>query len=131
MEAELQAATLAAVPPGTDLPTALVAGTDAFLDAVMAPDVQRISLLDGPAVLGPEAYENPHVQASQDALRAGLAAGIAMGIFAAADADALARLVSGASLQAAVLIARSDDPTAARAAVGGALRVLLEGLVRR
>jgi AcrR family transcriptional regulator len=132
LEAELSALGLPpGAPPPADVVEAMVLGTAAFLDAVMDPAVQRISLLDGPAVLGPNAYENPHVQAGTDQLAAAIALGVRDGTLAPVDPMALARLVMGAATQAGVLIARSPDPPAARATVGGTLRVLVEGLRRR
>src|ERR1700759_4664778 len=49
---EVMAASMAAAQDATDALDGLARGFEAFLDAVLEPDIQRILILDGPAVLG-------------------------------------------------------------------------------
>jgi AcrR family transcriptional regulator len=81
----------------------LVLGSEAFLDACATPEVQRIVLLDAPSVLG------------WDVRRA-------------IDADYGLRLLEGAIDEAAMVVARAEDPAAARAEMSVTIRRLLEGL---
>ena len=89
----------------------LVTGIDAFLDACTTPEMQRIVLIDGPAVLG------------WDLWRA-----IDAGRLAPQSARAVAHVLLGALDEAAMVVARAPDPIAARAEMGKTVRHLLEGL---
>jgi AcrR family transcriptional regulator len=53
---ELMAASLAAAQGASDDLDELGRGFEAFLDAVLEPDLQRILIIDGPAVLGLARY---------------------------------------------------------------------------
>ena len=53
---ELMAASMAAAQEATDDLDGLARGFEAFLDAVLDSDLQRILILDGPAVLGPARF---------------------------------------------------------------------------
>ena len=109
---------------------AILAGVDGYLDAALSPVVQRITLLDAPAVLGPDPWDPEAVSAGHAAVSATIAAAIADGTLRDVDADALAHLISGLCLHAATLIARSAEPEASRETLGRTVRALIEGLRR-
>jgi AcrR family transcriptional regulator len=113
---------------GGDPLEALRAGANAFLDASLEPEVQRIIMLDAPAVLGWEAWH-------EIAERYGL--GLTMGVLQVAmDAGAiaplpvgpLASILIGALDEAAMLVARAEDVEATRREVGETIEALIAGL---
>ncbi|MDY6962594.1 TetR/AcrR family transcriptional regulator [Pseudorhizobium marinum] len=89
----------------------LLAEGIAYIEMALDPEVQRIVLLDGPAVLG-----DPSKWPSQDnclqVTRQAVERLIARRIMKPIDAEAAARLISGASLNAALWVAASDDAAA-------------------
>jgi AcrR family transcriptional regulator len=113
--------------PGAPPLDRIVAQVNGYLDAALDPEIRRITLVDGPALLGLDA-EVPGHEAAHEALRAFLAEAMAGGHLADADPDVLAHLVAGLALQGGLIIARSADPDAARAALGPALAAMLHGL---
>ena len=127
VEREAQAAPVD-VPPGASVLERLRRGAAAYLDAAMDPAVRRITLLDAPAVLGPSPDGPPEEQAGHVGLRTFLDAAIRAGELGDLDADAVAHLVRGACLQAALAIASAPDPEAARPRVGAVLDAMLGGL---
>jgi len=106
----------------------LRAGSLAYLDIVLDPAIQRICLLDAPAVLSPAAR-----QEILDACAVGLVREV---LQAAADAGALrpqpleplTHLLLAALHEAALYVARAGDQSAARAEVGTTFEHLLDGL---
>lgn len=101
----------------------------AYIEMALEPEIRRIMLLDGPAVLG-----DPSRWPGQDAcLRATtrtIQALIDEGTAKPVDAEAAARLVNGAALNAALWIAAADDPRAVLAKAVEAFRHLAAGLLR-
>lgn len=108
----------------------LVAGCDAWLDASLDDEVQRIVLIDGPAVLGWKRWTEIDAQHGTALLRDGIDACVAAGLLVEVDAAALTRLLSGAMNEAALLLAQSVDAPKLRRTVGRTLRALLAGLRR-
>lgn len=100
----------------------------AYIEMALDPEVQRIVLLDGPAVLG-----DPSHWPSQDSClkrtRQAVERLIASGLLKPVDAEAAARLLTGAALNAALWIAASDDPPAVLPKAVEAFRALAEGLL--
>ena len=96
----------------------------------LEPEIQRIVLRDGPAVLG-----DPSQWPSQNACIRSMSENLKQlkdeGIIVDVDPEAAARLVSGASLHAAQWIANSDNPEATSKKAVKAFNVLLEGLLRQ
>jgi AcrR family transcriptional regulator len=128
VEAEAQARTAAAaIPEGTPIDQ-LVAQVSAYLDVALDPEIQRITLIDGPAVLGLELDIPDEYQAGYVALRLFIATAIEHGQIADLDPDVLARLIGGLALQGGLLIARASDPDVTRAALGHALEAMIRGL---
>ncbi|MBE2271234.1 MAG: TetR/AcrR family transcriptional regulator [Anaerolinea sp.] len=108
----------------------LKAGCAAFLEATRDPQVQRIMLVDAPAVLGWSAWRSLDAQYSMSSLREGLQALMTAGELAPLPLDALTHLLSGAMNEAALWIAQSDHPAALEEAVM-TLHHLLDALRRQ
>jgi AcrR family transcriptional regulator len=106
----------------------LARGSEAFLDAVLRPDVARILVIDAPAVLGlarfTELDERYAVTATVLVLRSAAEAGA----IEVEDPETLARLWMGVLTRGGMLIAASPDPQRTRDEVARALRVMLAGL---
>ena len=83
----------------------------AYIEMAMDPEVQRIVLLDGPAVLG-DPSQWPSQNQCLAATREIVERLIGQGVIKPVDPEAAARLLNGAALNAAVWIAASDDPNA-------------------
>lgn len=128
VEAEAQARTAAAVDPKGSPIDQIVAGVNAYLDVALDEEIQQITLIDGPAVLGLEPEGPADQQPGYLALRLFIATAIAQGQIVDLDPGVLAHLVGGLSLLGGLLIARASDPDVTRAALGQALDVMLRGL---
>ncbi len=104
---------------------AMRAGIRAFLEACRAPEVQRIVLIDGPAVLGWERWREVAERNGLGLIEAVLKAAIEAGEIAELAPELLAHLLMGALDEAALLVVR--DP-AATDAVAATLERMLDGL---
>ena len=89
----------------------LLAEGTAYIKMALDPEVQRIVLLDGPAVLG-DPSQWPSQSACLQATKRTVEQLMSDGVMKDVDAEAAARLMSGAALNAALWIAASDDPQA-------------------
>ncbi len=104
-------------------------GLIGFLDASLTPHVQRILLIDGPAVLGWVKWRELESLYGLGAIRAMLERAIEEGDLAPNQpSDALAHLLLAAADEAALFIANAPDQHAARDQGVQALNVLLDGL---
>jgi len=128
LEQELLERATGAFEPETELWENLQNAMQAFLDASLEPDVQRIVLIDAPAVLGWKAYRDIAQQYSLGALEATVQAAVDAGIIERQPARPLARMIVGALEEACMLIGSADDPVVARTEAGDAVRRLLDGL---
>lgn len=124
---ELMAASMAAAEDATDDLDGLALGFEAFLDAVLQPDLQRILILDGPAVLGPARYTELDERYAFAVIVAALRAATEAGTLQVDDPETVTRLLLGALTRGAMLIANSHDPVATRHAVALSMRALLAG----
>jgi AcrR family transcriptional regulator len=106
----------------------LARGADAFLDSVLDPEVQRIIIVDAPAVLGPQRFTELDERYAFSAIVQLLAGARAAGLIRTQDPETLARLLIGAMTRGALLIANSPTPRSTRDAVSVSLRELLAGL---
>ncbi|WP_198663710.1 TetR/AcrR family transcriptional regulator [Jiangella endophytica] len=88
----------------------LTAGCEAFLRAGADPEVQRIMLIDGPAVLGWDDWRALDDASSGRHLREALQSAVDDGVLAPQPVEPLTHLLSGAMNEAALWLARSDDP---------------------
>jgi AcrR family transcriptional regulator len=120
---------IADVATATDDPwEALVLGCDAFLDACASPDVQRIVLTDAPAVLGWDVRRAIDRDYGLGLLEAALQRAMDAGRLREGSAISLAYVLAGALDEAAMVVARAEDPLEARAEMGRTVRRLLDGL---
>jgi len=101
----------------------------AYIEMAIEPEIQRIMLLDGPAVLG-DPSQWPNQTACLRTSTETIEALIADGIVKPVDAEAAARLINGAALNAALWIAAADDPHAVLEKVVDAFKHLAGGLLR-
>ncbi|WP_424531169.1 TetR/AcrR family transcriptional regulator [Sphaerisporangium viridialbum] len=88
----------------------LTAGCRAFLTASTAPEVQRIMLVDGPAVLGWSEWRALDEAASARHLAEALTTLIEAGTIARQPVAPLTHLLSGAMNEAALWLAGSESP---------------------
>jgi AcrR family transcriptional regulator len=104
-------------------------GLIGFLDASLTPHVQRILLIDGPAVLGWVRWRELESLYGLGAIRAMLERAVEEGDLAPNQpVDALAHLLLAAADEAALFVANAPDQHAARDQGVQALNALLDGL---
>ncbi|MER8647840.1 TetR/AcrR family transcriptional regulator [Mesorhizobium sp. M0586] len=102
-----------------------------YIEMALEPEIQRIMFRDGPAVLGDPAQwpnANACVGSMTDHLTALQQEGV---VVPGVDPETAARLINGASSQAAQRIANSNDPEATSKTVVAAFQQLLEGLLKK
>ncbi|ESZ14476.1 TetR family transcriptional regulator [Mesorhizobium sp. L2C085B000] len=102
-----------------------------YIEMALEPEIQRIMFRDGPAVLGDPAQwpnANACVGSMTDHLTALQQEGV---VVPGVDPETAARLINGASSQAAQRIANSSDPEATSKTVVAAFKQLLEGLLKK
>jgi len=103
-------------------------GVSAFLDVCVVGDFQRIVLVDGPRVLGSDAWEELVERYGRGILEEWLDRCVAAGELAAVPVRALARLLIAMLTEASLAIARSEAPSQTRAELGIVLDRMLTGL---
>lgn len=108
----------------------LLAEGAAYIKMALEPEVQRIVLLDGPAVLG-DPSRWPSQSSCLQATRRTVERLIAQGTLKPVDAEAAARLLCGAALNAALWIAASDDPRGVLPKAVDAFHALASGLLTK
>jgi AcrR family transcriptional regulator len=128
LEHEIVARVGAAAAASVDPAEQLRLGALAFLDAALDPAVQRVVLIDGDAVLGWEVRQEISGERSLGMVRDALGAAMEAGRIERQPVEPLAHLLLAALHEAALLVARADDPRAARAEVGVTVERLLEKL---
>jgi AcrR family transcriptional regulator len=107
----------------------LTAALQQFLDASADdPAVQRVLLIDGPAVLGWEQWRNLEAQYGLGAITAMLDAAVAQHVIEEQPTAPLAHMLLAAVDEAALYIANSSDRREARDQARHSLRRLLDGL---
>jgi AcrR family transcriptional regulator len=107
---------------------AMRAGAAMFLAACTEPEAQRIALLDGPSVLGWDRWREIAAEHGLGLIEGTLQAAVDAGAIDPQPVRPLAHVLMGALDEAAMLVARADDPEAMRAEVGRTLDSLLDGL---
>jgi AcrR family transcriptional regulator len=130
LEAELAQRTAAAAGASgtTDPLVELRVGAEAWLDASTEPEIQRIVLLDGPAVLGWERWREIGTRYGRGLVEAVLQAAVDAGRLQPQPVRPLAHVLMGAVDEAALYVATADDPKAARIEVGAVLDRLIASL---
>src|SRR5215470_14917921 len=103
----------------------LARGFEAFLDGVLKPDMQRILVLDGPAVLGLARYTELDEQYAHAVIVHSLGEAARAGTIEIDDPETATRLLLGALTRGAMLIANSANPVKTRHAVANSMRALL------
>ncbi len=119
VEEDLTAKLLAVATAGgeTDPVRILEIGFDAFLDECRRPEVQRIVMLDGPTVLGWDAWHEIDEQYAFGTIKAVLSVAAEMGRMDPATVDPTTHLLVGAIMQAGMVVARADDAEGAKRAM--------------
>jgi AcrR family transcriptional regulator len=120
-----QVATVAADPLD-----ALHKGAAMFLEACRRPEVQRITLIDAPSVLGWERWREIGVRYGFGLIEEVLRAGMEQGVIEPQPLRPLTHLLLGAMDEAAMLVARSDD-TELREQVAASIDRYLDTLAPR
>ncbi len=131
LETELAARIAAAAMAGDEPRDQLRRGCHEFLDAALDPAVQRIVLLDAPAVLGWAAWRDVDARYGLGLVTEGLRAVFAVRPAQGAGTRAvepLGHLLLAALNEAAMLVAGAPDPAVARAEVGAIVDQLLDSL---
>ncbi len=99
-----------------------------FLDASLTPEVQRILLIDGPAVLGWQEWRAIEARYGLAGIEAMLELAVAEGSLPPQPLKVLAHLLLATADEAAMYISNAEDPEAARDEAVDALDRLLGGL---
>lgn len=108
---------------------AFAAGVGAWLDACADPAVQRIVLVDAPAVLGWQQWREIGQRYGLGVVEAVLAAAVEAGQLRAQPLRPLAHVLVAALDEAALYVASAEDPQQARAETEPVLRDLVDGLL--
>lgn len=127
IDAEMAARARSLAEAESTLWNALLAEGSAYIEMALDPEVQRIVLRDGPAVLGDPAHW-PSQNRCLDATRAAVTQLLAEGVLRPVDIEAASRLLNGAALNAALWVAACDDPALMLPKAQEAFRMLAEGL---
>lgn len=109
---------------------AFVAEGVAYIEMSLEPEIQRIMLLDGPAVLG-DPSRWPNQTACLRTTTQMIQALIDDGFVKPMNAEAAAHLVNGAALNAALWVAAADEPERVFESAVDAFRHLVGGLLLR
>jgi AcrR family transcriptional regulator len=129
LERELVETLLAKLGAVADDPLALLhGGVAAFLDACLDPAIQRIALLEAPAVLGWERYREIEQRYGLGVARAALQAAMDAGVVTPQPVEPLAHVLFGGLVEAALYMAAAPDQRRARREVGAALGTLIDGI---
>jgi AcrR family transcriptional regulator len=105
-------------------------GIRSFLESCSRPALQRVLLVDGPAVLGWHAWRALDLEYGIGLLRRGLEGAVASGQLALTDVEVATGVLAGALIDGAMLIGRDPNGRAMRRRVEGTLLQLLRGLGR-
>ena len=132
VEAEVTARIDAAVSTAADSdPIALMQlGATVWLDACIDPEVHRITLLEAPAVLGWERWREIGLRYGMGLVRGLLEYAMSVGRVAEQPVLPLAHVLLGALDEAAMYLARADDPAVARDEVGHVIDQLVDAFAR-
>jgi AcrR family transcriptional regulator len=128
VEADTTAQIAARAVDAQDQLEALRLGGRAFLEICADPHVERILMLDAPAVLGSERWREIRLRHGLGLVTGVLDAGMEAGVLAAGPSNVLAHLLLGALHEGALLVVGAADPDATRAEVEAVIDRLLDGL---
>nr|WP_281416517.1 TetR/AcrR family transcriptional regulator [Deinococcus aestuarii] len=130
IDAEMLVRMRAAHEQAVDAWSGFLAEHIAYIEMALEPEIQRIMLLDGPAVLG-DPSRWPNQTACLRRTTQMVQALLDEGTVGPVDAEAAARLLNGAALNAALWIAATDDPHVVFEKAVAAFRQLAVGLLRQ
>jgi AcrR family transcriptional regulator len=125
---EVAATAAAAARAASDPVASLRAGFSAWLRMALDPAVQRIALLDPPSVVGWTRWREIDERHILGGLRATMRRLAREGRLPPGDVDLYAHMLLAAVNEAALLIARADDPRAALATGQAAVDALIDRL---
>ena len=108
---------------------ALRLGARLFLDTCAQPEVERIILLDAPAVLGWQAWRDLAGRYGLGLVQAALQMAMDAGALAAQPVVPLAHVLVGALDECALYVAQAENPAAAREECTGILDRILRGFM--
>jgi AcrR family transcriptional regulator len=128
LEEEIGQRVMTAAMRGNDPMAQLRLGCQAFLDAALDPAVQRIVVLDAPAVLGWEAWREVEARHGLGMVTEALRHVMEAQQIEVQPVEPLAHIVLAALNEAALLVAGSDNPKTTRKEVGAMVDRLLERL---
>ena len=111
-----------------DPAAALRIGARLFLDACAEPDVERIILLDAPAVLGWEAWRDLAGRYGLGLIQLALQTAMDAGAIVPQPVIPLAHVLIGALNECALYVARAEDPPAAREQCAAIFDRILRGI---
>lgn len=100
----------------------------AYIEMALEPEIQRIMLLDGPAVLG-DPSRWPGESACVAITTRTIQSLVDQGVVQPVDAEAAGRLVNGAALSAALWVAAAEHPKKVLAKAIDAYQKLVSGLL--
>jgi AcrR family transcriptional regulator len=128
VEEEVATQVIVAASAGSDPLEQLELAFGAFLAECLKPDITKIMLIDGPSVLGWEAWHQIDSRYGYRPVLDTVRAAVAMGQLAPEDPESLSYLLLGALVEAGTIIGQSDDGEATRARLSKSLTRLIEGL---
>ncbi|MDY7099771.1 MAG: TetR family transcriptional regulator [Actinomycetota bacterium] len=105
-------------------------GSLAFLELCLEPEVQRICLIDGPAVLSWETWQEINARYTLRLTSAAIRQAIEAEQVGEQPVEPLAQLLLAATSEAGLQVARSDDPEAAMERYSTTLATLIDSLER-
>ena len=109
----------------------LESGLIGFIDSSTKPEIQRIILVDGPAVLGWQTWQELEEGYGLGAIQRLLEAAIAEKSLPDQPVVLLAHLLLASVDKAALYVANAQDPIQARELAVSAMRSLIEGMFRK
>lgn len=127
-QSEVAEAVKAAASGRDDVLDDFLAGCRAFLEASLAPEARRILLVDGPAVLGWDAWREGDLDTSVRQLDAGVAELAEAGVIEDRSLGMVGAMISGALNEVALASATSADPAQDVDDAIDLLRRMLRGL---
>lgn len=128
LEREAMAAVPAEPPPDVDPMGYLRGLLEGYVQLSLDPKLQRVTLLDGPAVLGYDEWHRLEVRYGLGVIQTAVQAAVDAGRLRPVPVAELANVLLGASIEAALFVARSDDPDQTFVAVVQVLDAMLDGL---
>jgi len=128
VENEVTVAVMNAAAVAPDAKKMLERGFDEFLDQCLNEEVQRIVMLDGPTVLGWDLWHDLDEQYGLGAIKSVLGLAVEQAVIPATMVEPLAHLLLGAIMQAGMVVARAENPGAAKRAMTKTFKRIVDAL---